>query len=347
MSDIITITEADLARLQPWEFEEVWRAVGYVFRRRAEASKTLPAVPPAIEPAPVPLAPVEAPPVVPPGCAPGEKEGADYSTEIPDAGQPGDAVEECRSDTNVIGSDFPASDDAPKSEPGEFACVDCGQAFARAQALAAHRSIRHGVKGQDVHANRPRATTDPACPECGKVCKPTGIGTHRRIAHGSGQAMATCEDCGITMQAAAIGQHRRFRHAEPKKPPPPRTEPRTCEICGYQAPGPSTLEAHQRTCRVKAPEAAVVETFVLLEPPAEPAPAAHVHRYKLGSPAGDSVEGLCGCGHRKLHPAEPQRRHLAQREALAKSQVPAVRETRAPGPSRVLVQRLSAGGEAS
>lgn len=280
MSDIITITEADIARLQPWEFEEVWRAVGYVFRRRAEASKTLSAVPPAIEPAPVPLAPVEAPPVVPPGRAPGEKEGADYSAEIPEAGQAGAAEEECRNGTHIItgldlpetaqasvqsgGSDFPASDDVPKSAPG----------------------------------------ADRVCPECGKRCKPTGIGAHRRIAHGSGQSMATCEDCGITMQAAAIGQHRRFRHAEPKKPPTPRTEPRTCEICGYQAPGPSTLEAHQRTCRVKAPEAAVVETFVLLEPPAEPAPAAHVHRYKLGSPAGDSVEGLCECGHRKLHPAD-------------------------------------------
>lgn len=223
VTDIITITEADLARLQSWEFEEVWRAVGYVYRRRAQA--------PAMDPAPVPLAPVEAPPVVPPGRAPGEKEGA---------------------------------------------------------------------KGQDVHANGPRATTDPACPECGKVCKPRGIGTHRRIAHGAGQAMATCTDCGITMQAGALGQHRKFRHAAPTEPPPPRAAPRTCEICGYQAPGPSTLEVHQRTCRVKAPEAAVVETFVLLEPPAE----AHVHRYKLGSPAGDSVEGLCECGHRKLHPAD-------------------------------------------
>lgn len=77
VTDIITITEADLARLQSWEFEEVWRAVGYVYRRRAEASKALPAVPPAIEPAPVPLAPVEAPPDVPPGRAPGEKEGAE------------------------------------------------------------------------------------------------------------------------------------------------------------------------------------------------------------------------------------------------------------------------------
>lgn len=93
MTDIITITEADLARLQSWEFEEVWRAVGYVFRRRAEASKTLPAVPPAIEPAPVPLAPVEAPPDVPPGGAPGEvsKRAEEYSLDIPDVEPAGDA----------------------------------------------------------------------------------------------------------------------------------------------------------------------------------------------------------------------------------------------------------------
>lgn len=294
MSDIITITEADLAGLQSWEFEEVWRAVGYVYRRRAQA--------PAIEPAPVPLAPVEAPPDVPPGRAPGEKEGADYSPEIPgdtitiDGERP--YVEPVwQNDSDNIGPDEPA--------PGEFACPDCGQAFARAQALASHRSIRHGVKGQDVHANRPRPTTDPACPECGKVCKPTGIGTHRRIAHGSGQAMATCTECGITMQAGALGQHRKSRHAGPTAPPPPRTEPQTCEVCGFQAPGPATLEVHQRTCRAKGPETPRAETFVLEpEPATKPGPWTHVHRYELGRPEGGVVIGLCGCGHRKVHPAD-------------------------------------------
>ena len=153
MSDIITITEADLARLQSWEFEEVWRAVGYVFRRRAEASKTLSAVPPAIEPAPVPLAPVEAPPVVPPGRAPGEKEGADYSPEIPDAGQPGDAVEECRSDTNIHVHRYKLG--SPAGDSVEGLC-ECG-----------HRKLHPADLNGDISRNGKRSP-NPKCPHCGK-----------------------------------------------------------------------------------------------------------------------------------------------------------------------------------
>lgn len=245
MTDIITITEADLARLQSWEFEEVWRAVGYVYRRRAQA--------PAMDPAPVPLAPVEAPPVVPPGRAPGENEGA---------------------------------------------------------------------KGQDVHANGPRATTDPACPECGKVCKPKGIGTHRRIAHGFGQSMAECTDCGVTMTAPSLAKHRAAKHAEtdphlePDAPPEPPQQPSererfTCGVCGYAASGPLTLEAHERACRAhpkgveRSTETPRAETFVLEpEPATKPGPWTHVHRYELGRPEGGVVIGLCGCGHRKVHPAD-------------------------------------------
>lgn len=142
MTDIITITEADLARLQSWEFEEVWRAVGYVYRRRAEASKALPAVPPAMDPAPVPLAPVEAPPDVPPGRAPGETEGAET---VP--GSPAEPVPTAHVHRYKLGS--------PAGDSVEGLC-ECG-----------HRKLHPADLNGDISRNGKRSP-NPKCPRCGK-----------------------------------------------------------------------------------------------------------------------------------------------------------------------------------
>ena len=280
MSDIITITVADLALLPAWERGQVLTAVGYVWDARAKNLRLDPfgKLTPLLEPGTTPE-PVEAPREVPeaPAGAPGVDRPADYSANISESAQ---------ASVHADASDVAASIDVPESEAEQASESDVDDSPAHdyiQKTMTAEEEERwaEAMKaGVTITDNGPSPVTDYPCD--------------------------LCDESFPTPQKR--GAHKRYNHAgTPRQGAKPRDNwTHKCGTCGESFPGPRMLESHERRC-VSSADVVDVRAFKKPDPIVAPSrdPEEHAHRYSLGMPQGLVIVGICGCGRRQIVPSDP------------------------------------------
>lgn len=97
-----------------------------------------------------------------------------------------------------------------------------------------------GERGIDTRPPLQTPATSVACPECGKLVDPRGLGTHRRHMHGrlAATGPVPCPECGTKMLAHSFQKHRRDVHGGEKRVssagPPLVSDLLICPECGKQ-----------------------------------------------------------------------------------------------------------------